>query len=260
MYLRNYFALLVSIFSCSLTYTSSEFRIVGGSPWTIQQSPYLVSIRHMNKHHCVGSLVSLDKVLTAASCVEEKHQSQFVILAGVTKLSDIFSAGKTRSVARVIIPDLYNSKTKDMDIALMRLCSPFDKSNTIDTIPICGDVLKGKTLMQISGWGWTTPNNGITSNILQATNLTTETRRTCANHYKVTGKRITTSMICAAAKKSDACNEDAGGPGVVNKKLYAVVSHNLGCSQSEYPTVFTALSNIRVQRFLNDESVQMALC
>ena len=48
-------------------------------------------------------------------------------------------------------------------------------------------------------------------------------------------------MICAGDEKGgkDACQNDSGGPLVVNNVLYGIVSFGIGCGRADFPGVYT---------------------
>ena len=50
---------------------------------------------------------------------------------------------------------------------------------------------------------------------------------------------ITDNMFCAGVGIADACQGDSGGPGVINNKLYGVVSTGSSCASIFFPGVYT---------------------
>ncbi|XP_067634018.1 trypsin beta-like [Eurosta solidaginis] len=249
----KYFALSFVMISCLLTYTNSEYRIIGGTDWNIEDSAYLVSIYYnIDDYICVGSLVTREKVVTSANCVAFLDVDFLVVAAGVTDLRHIRDWTQFRPVIGVRHPRDYNPNTKYMDIAVMTLRGPFGKSPTIKTIQYCGCTFEERTTMRVSGWGWTTEENGMRSDTLKSTELDSLPYNVCENYARMAGRTFTRSMICAAHDGADVCVGDSGAPGVVDGKMCAVVSHNQGCLNRDYPTVFTVI-NDDIIAFLDEE-------
>ncbi|XP_067634308.1 trypsin delta-like [Eurosta solidaginis] len=246
------FALLVVILTCLLAHTNTEYRIIDGGAWRIEKSPYLVSIRFYDINHCVGSLVTMQKVITAANCVKYLDVDRFTVIAGVSDLSCRHQNGQSRGVERVFYPRNYDYDTKHMDIAVMKVRGLFKEGPTVGTIPYSGCSFQNRVHLQVSGWGWTTAENGRTSTILQTTILSSLPYNDCVRRYRTAGRTITQSMICAARGTTDVCVKDTGAPGVAYGLLCAVVSFNQGCANPQYPSVFTVLDNVDVQAFLDE--------
>jgi len=56
-------------------------QIVGGSPASAGQFPYIVSVQISGSHYCGGSLVNANTVITAAHCAT-RSASSYTIRAG----------------------------------------------------------------------------------------------------------------------------------------------------------------------------------
>ena len=50
---------------------------------------------------------------------------------------------------------------------------------------------------------------------------------------------VTDNMFCADGENADTCQGDSGGAGVVNGKVYGVVSTGSSCGSAKYPGVYT---------------------
>lgn len=48
----------------------SSIRIVGGEMTKPGEFPFLVGISYKNKHHCAGSIIDEQHILTAAHCLD----------------------------------------------------------------------------------------------------------------------------------------------------------------------------------------------
>ncbi|XP_067625516.1 trypsin delta-like [Eurosta solidaginis] len=249
MHLRYHFTLMFVVVSyLFLTYTNSEFRIINGVDWDIADSPYLVAVNYSGKNICVGSLVTLQRVLTAWHCLIEKEVDLFIIIAGVTDVRDL--TGQNREVYIIIYPYDFSSETRIMDIAVIVLCESFDKSPTVKTIPLCKTTLPARTEMRVSGWGFTT-KKGNPSPTLKSTTLRVTSFDQCAERYRTIGRILTPEMVCAAFPGTDICDGDSGAPGVVDGTLCAVASNSIECNHGYIPTIFTNISDPDVLEYIS---------
>ncbi|XP_067625479.1 trypsin eta-like [Eurosta solidaginis] len=229
MNLRYNIALLIIVVSfLFLTYTNSEPRIINGVDWDIARSPFLVSLNYSCVSICVGSLLTMQRVVTAAHCVIDRDPNLFTIIAGVTDIRDLRVTGQSRAVERIYLPCEFNFRTGTMDIAVIKVSQMFNPSRTVKAIPFCGTTLTLGTELRVSGWGWRR-KNGNPSPTLKSTILSVTSYDDCARRYYWAGRILTQGMICAAGRGTSICYGDSGAPGVVDGALCAVVSHGLEC-------------------------------
>ncbi|XP_067634866.1 trypsin alpha-like [Eurosta solidaginis] len=249
MNLRDYFTIFFAVLSSLFSYAKSRFRIVCGELLRIEDSPYMVSIYHIKTHICAGSLVTMEKVITAAHCVADKEAKILVVKAGVT--NRVSETGQCRTGMEVFISYAYEAKTYHMDIAGIKLSTPFIKSPQVSTIPICSTQLTPNTPMEVSGWGSTSESSKDTVAELRTTVVHIIAKTLCANNYHTKGTTVTKIMICAGLNGKDTCHGDSGTPGVVGGELCAVVSCGVGCGRPEFPGIYTDMTNKNVQWFID---------
>ncbi|NXV80586.1 TMPS5 protease, partial [Atlantisia rogersi] len=108
----------------------SAARVVGGADVPLGRWPWQVSVSHGSQHHCGGSVLAPDWIITAAHCVHRYlwlQASSWLVFPGmVTRGSLKLEAGV--SVKKIIYHPLYNNNTLDYDIALMKLQVPLNFS------------------------------------------------------------------------------------------------------------------------------------
>ncbi|XP_067625518.1 trypsin delta-like [Eurosta solidaginis] len=251
MNLRYHFALVLIVVSCHfLTYANSEFRIINGVDWDIEDSQYLVAVNYSCENICVGSLLTMQKVVTAAHCVFRRDKNLFTIIAGVTDIRDLSATRQSRAVERADYPRTYNCVTQHLDIAVIKVTRTFDSSPTVQSISICEAELTRDTEMRVAGWGDTT-KHGNPSPTLKSTILRVTSFNLCAVRYRDIDKILTPAMICAAGRGTDICDGDSGAPGVVGGTLCAVVSNSVECNHNYFPTIFTNINDPDVQEFIS---------
>ncbi|MDF1760573.1 MAG: trypsin-like serine protease [Coxiellaceae bacterium] len=248
------------VFSPSYVKTINAWKAI--TPALIQakvsgQLAYL-SVRYVQV--CTGTLVSNNKVLTAAHCVLDLKQSPAVI--DPSALHDVVVVGHNwknspylsaidssqLTTKSAVVPDYPTTVNESHDFALLTLLHPIDSS----VVPAkLANTFPGKGLVtKVAGFGMTEPmeSNQLPSNatvkakVLAA--MSSETllhgantvmpNAMCQNYYTAAGLPIQEAgfdrLICAGMMSEPAfCAGDSGGPlFVVNDNaeytLYAVVS------------------------------------
>ncbi|CAM4578720.1 unnamed protein product, partial [Lepidochelys olivacea] len=164
-------------------------RIIGGYIVAPHSSKYLVSLkRKTGFHFCGGSLVSRSWVLTAAHCKTEINQ--MMIVAGEYSLSTFEGTEQIFRPSRMVVHPDYSSTSKNADIMLIKQ----------------GAVVREGRFCQVSGWGYTTPVGGTTSDTLRSLRLPIISSGKCNSTASYAG-HITKNMICAGFNTGgkDAC-------------------------------------------------------
>lgn len=237
-------------------YGTDSSKIVGGFNVKAGAWPWQVALTistPQGSFMCGGSLIAADWVMTAAHCVTDDFgrpysASALQVRAGSLNFS---SGGEERIASQLIVHHAYNSATFDSDVALIRVANPFTLSANVS--PISAVTLNQEPTLApngrmatVTGWG-TTSSGGPTSPTLRQVSLPIVSTQQCqATPY---GSKISQNMICAGyvTGGKDSCQGDSGGPLVVSDgnggyRLAGVVSWGNGCADSEYPGVYTRVS------------------
>ncbi|XP_069744949.1 transmembrane protease serine 2-like isoform X2 [Narcine bancroftii] len=229
-------------------FTNASGRIVGGRPASQGEFPWQVSLQVQNRHVCGGTLLTPHWIITAAHC-EGRFNSPYYwqVYGGQIKLSEAYPQ-IVHKVEKMIIHEMFDSETKDFDIALLKLLTPFKFSDVIS--PIClpnyGQAFPSGSASWVSGWG-DSREGGMISEVLQKVLLPLVDTEDCEKLYI---RDITARMICAGFSQGgfDACQGDSGGPLSIYQNsswwLVGTTSWGVGCGRENKPGVYTKISAV----------------
>ncbi|XP_058487290.1 trypsin-like isoform X1 [Solea solea] len=223
-----------------------EGRIIGGFTATPDLN-YIVSLQNINgQHFCGGSLVHRYWVLTAAHC--NIGAENMMIVAGDYSLNIFEGYEQYAKPQRLITHPLYNKSSNNADIMLIKLRVPMlmNRYLSLSHLPRQGTGVAEGHLCQVSGWGYSSLDEGQTSFTLQTVTVPIISNARCNGSESYNGN-ITANMICAGFMTGgkDACKGDSGGPLVCGGRAYGIVSWGTGCGDAGFPGVYTAVSNFR---------------
>nr|XP_009289871.1 transmembrane protease serine 5 isoform X2 [Danio rerio] len=226
-------------------------RIIGGVEAALGRWPWQVSLYYNNRHICGGSIITNQWIVTAAHCVHKLPQvPSWVVYAGIIT-SNLAKLAQYQgfAVERIIYNKNYNHRTHDNDIALVKLKTPLNFSDTIR--PVClpqyDHDLPGGTQCWISGWGYTQPDDVLIPEVLKEAPVPLISTKKCNSSCMYNGE-ITSRMLCAGYSegKVDACQGDSGGPLVCQDenvwRLVGVVSWGTGCAEPNHPGVYSKVA------------------
>lgn len=245
---------LASAYGCGLpTIPPVLNRVVAGEDVRPHSWPWQISLQSDSsgrwRHVCGGTLISSEWVLTAAHCINERYNYRVELGKHSLKASE--EGSMARGAAQIIIHEDYNTLLSRNDIALIKLYSPVNFSDTImpACLPESGTVLPHGTGSIVTGWGRLS-TGGPLADILQQALLPVVGHDTCSQPdwwYVL----ATDKMVCAGGDGITAgCNGDSGGP--LNWQnpegtweVHGVVSFGSGegCNVLQKPTVFTQVSS-----------------
>ncbi|XP_008310126.1 hepatocyte growth factor [Cynoglossus semilaevis] len=216
-------------------------RIVGGSPVSISEGSWMVSIQKGSVHWCGGSLIREEWVLTDSQCFSScvPDLSDYRVWLGVSNIREGGSEWSNRqevSIAHVICgPD-------GSSLALIRLSKPALPLDNVRTIqlPVAGCSIPEGTTCNMYGWG-ETKGTGY-DGILKTVNLPIVNNDRCREMHRGSF-HITNNKICAGGRRNEGvCERDYGGPLVCQdgeiKVIVGVSIHGRGCARANQPAIF----------------------
>ncbi|KAI4459635.1 polyserase-related [Holotrichia oblita] len=239
------FATILSDSTIDITYANVPLldgRIVGGSPVTIEDCPYQVSVLLLGSHRCGGAIISDRYVITAAHCFTIWPASWHTIRAGSSFHN---SGGQVVGVNAIYNHPNFNRANLDFDISILHLSSPLSFGPAAAPIPLPtqNQYYSDDTPAVVSGWG-ALIENGTAPLQLQAVWVPIVNNVRCGALYEVEEYDVTDSMLCAGYMSGgrDACQGDSGGPLVINGQLIGIVSWGEGCARANFPGVYASVS------------------
>ncbi|XP_067634873.1 trypsin-like [Eurosta solidaginis] len=252
MNIANHFSLLFVLLSCVWTHTNARFRIIGGQYINIESSPHTVAIvGNRNYYYCVGSIVNYHSVLTAAHSVKNEILANLKVLAGVSEIRSTFKGeGQRHKVENIHYDPDYDPETLFMDIAVVKVITPFDLNSAVKIIPLCDIPAATDSDMEISGWGGTVINSDICSPLLKSKIVKIADGQQCRDPISNTllSADYAETIMFAGRSGEGICFGDSGAGGVVNGKLCAVAQG--GFEEPDYPDLYTNITNPKVREFI----------
>jgi len=219
-------------------------RILGGIPATSTDFPWQVALLNSSNGNlfCGGSHIGNGWVLTAAHCFYDRFgqkltRANVVVLLGSTSL--LSGGARVNPITDPITHEQWNPTTKANDIALIRIATRATLATArIPSAPVEAPLISSGSVLTVSGWGTTTENGAISTELLKV-NVPVTDLTTCAAAYPGI---ITSTQVCAGQTGMDSCQGDSGGPltGLdgSGRLLVGVVSFGKGCGRAGYPGVY----------------------
>ncbi|XP_041355504.1 fibrinolytic enzyme, isozyme C-like [Gigantopelta aegis] len=200
--------------------------IVGGSAADIADFPYQCSLRYSGSHTCGCVIITKNKILTAAHCVDGRTQ---------TETHENYNDG---------------SGTFANDVAVIALSSDLEFTDNIKaanlSLPTDPDYDGDDCIL--TGWGRTNTGTELPDKLLQVT-TTGLSRAECQSAMSgISGVDIQNMHLCVmtAAKDGGSCNGDSGGPMQCRGKVAGVTSWGIsssGTCLTTYPSVYARVSH-----------------
>uniref|UniRef100_A0A3Q2PEK9 Ovochymase 1 n=1 Tax=Fundulus heteroclitus TaxID=8078 RepID=A0A3Q2PEK9_FUNHE len=237
-----------------------ETRIIGGQEAWAHSWPWQVSLRFSSMPACGGAIIGPQWVISAAHCfLRYNKESLWEVVAGKHDLDKPDEPGEQLvGISRIFSHQEYDTRTKESDVALLKLERPLVFTDFIRPIDIWMTTLPEAMRCTVTGWG-STRENGPRVNRLQEVNVSLLASDACNEYYN---GRVRPSMFCAGKDEGgvDACQGDSGGPlscfTGARHELAGLVSWGVGCGRAKKPGVYTKVQQHVewISGIMNDEN------
>ncbi|MGW2597099.1 serine protease [Streptomyces klenkii] len=214
--------------------------VVGGHDITVEEAPYMATLLHFETLRCGAAVIDRTTLVTAGHCVDGVMKQFAQARVGATLRED---DGTLLPIKRFSLHASYHKGASiDYDIAAIKLAEPLTFSAKVQPValPKQDETAPVGAVGQFSGFGRTSEGGPVPKQLQQA-DLPVLPAETCEKAY---GDGFTPRMLCAGTLDGSkgACQQDSGGPLVVDGKLVGISSWGLGCARKGLPGVYTKVS------------------
>ncbi|XP_045773777.1 brachyurin-like [Maniola jurtina] len=227
--------------------------IVGGAQADIAEVPYqvglVISLLFLLSSVCGGSLISNNRVLTAAHCYSDGilKANTFTVVMGSNKL---FFGGLRIDTTDVSVHPDWNPTKIENDLCILRIpivaFTDVIKPIALPSHESASNTFAGWTAIA-SGYGFTSDNSSIrTGQLLSSVKLTVISNDECADFFG--WELIQDGNICTSGVNGQStCRGDSGGPLAVyikhDRVLIGVTSFGSRATcESGYPAAYSRVS------------------
>ncbi|XP_078535733.1 complement factor B-like isoform X2 [Lissotriton helveticus] len=220
-------------------------RIFNGLPSSVGDWPWQAHIKFPGNLFCGGSVIGEKWILSAAHCFDDE-EGRLLKPENVIVSVGILSTKEKQPVIveKIVQHEMWNSTTKDYDIALLKLQTFIEYSDKVRPVCLpCVEEVKEILLPPDTSWeqsclfqeklltvtgieererslsgfvaGWGYFIKSVPSISLKHTKVDIQPRFRCYTRHNI---RLTENMFCARGSQSDACKGDSGGPLVMKMR------------------------------------------
>ncbi|XP_055851445.1 trypsin-4-like [Episyrphus balteatus] len=214
-------------------------KIVNGTEVNIKNFPYQVSVRSMDRHICGGSIISADRILTAAHCTDGQDPKSMSIRHG----SSYADFGIKHQVIQIFQNPNFDFYYKQYDVSVMKIHPPINFTRSSQPAKLAKKRLADNSDVIICGWGVLRKEEDIEDlgkRRLRAVTVQVVNMEKCQELYRW---QVHDLAMCAAAKGKDSCQGDSGGALIskTSRQIVGTSSWGDGCAKADKPGVYTSV-------------------
>lgn len=220
---------------------SSSVQIVGGTQASTTTYPYAVYLTNPDGFQfCGGTLVTPDKVITAAHCAKGQRPENVRVVAGRDD-KQATNTGMSVAVEGIWVHPKFTDALVGSDVAVLTLAKRIGYRSIPFATAQDTALYAPNGMATILGWG-RTESGGPTSQYLLKADVPLVSDTDCRQSFD---KYNATAMVCAGYPQGgiDGCQGDSGGPLVFGGKLIGISSWGEGCGLPNKPGVYTRITS-----------------
>lgn len=216
-------------------YYKRSDRIVGGRVVNETQAGWHVGIIHKRILVCSGSLLRINIVITAASCIKDFQANDIAVKGGNINFKNM---GQIRKINEIAIHPKFKADENSNNIALMRLRNSFNSNGNIEILNIpMEELMELPSAVSIFGWGISSLNtNKFLTKKIRVSKFKVYSHRKCLNYLQHSDRKEAEKVFCMGdrTKRVNICNDDIGSAAinVQYKTIYGIVSTNGACAEN----------------------------
>jgi secreted trypsin-like serine protease len=231
--------------------------VVGGTTVAPGRYPWMVAL----SRGCGGTLIALDRVLTAGHCVEDLRLSELKVYVGARHRKKGGYRYDGLAVKPLDVATHPGYRPLDgggptNDAAIIKLATPLPPETPLVKLAQVGDtpLFAGGQEATVIGWGVTRTDTSEAplATDLQRGGLRILPESSCGRTYGAENAFRRSVMLCARSRNAarrpntSPCVGDSGGPLIVGEDLQVgIVSFGISCGALHEPTVFSRVSGLR---------------
>ncbi|XP_067138000.1 transmembrane protease serine 9-like [Centruroides vittatus] len=248
-FLVEIFAKEIGNYNGTIYGSVNEGKIICGHDAKKGEVSWMVSVMKSGyKHHCGGSIINDQWVVSAAHCFSDSNRPEDYLLV-VGTINRNGEGGDSYEVQSIKNHEDHNTENLDNDIALLKSKSNFLFNEFVAPISLgTEDMCKKPDVIGIvAGFGTTEEGKPIYKDILQIVEVPIIDNETCQELYHSDDIVINENQLCAGYEDGgkDSCQGDSGGPLYIQngdeRSLCGVVSFGIGCARPNYPGVYASI-------------------
>ncbi|XP_035448173.2 trypsin, alkaline B-like isoform X1 [Spodoptera frugiperda] len=228
--------------------------IVGGSETVISRYPSIVGLLYSSDGNnfnqvCVGAIVNMKSIMTAAHCVYGDAVYKWRARAGSSWAN---WGGFMYSFKSFIIHPSFNFRTMNNDIAILHPTTDiaYTIGNVVKPASIAGPKynLPVNDIVWAAGWG-SSVVGAAPDEKLRHIEGRIISEHTCSSKYAAVGANVTSDMLCFGwpyGVSRNRCQGDSGSPVYHHTTLVGISSWGYGCDIPGYPGVNTRISKLSI--------------